>query len=51
MFDSGFGGMGIFVLVLLAVVVFYLLRAIRMVPQGYNYTVERFGTMRMARKR
>lgn len=39
MFDSA----GIFVLVLLAVVVFYLLRAIRMVPQGYNYTVERFG--------
>jgi regulator of protease activity HflC (stomatin/prohibitin superfamily) len=26
-----------------AVVVFYLARAIRMVPQGYNYTVERFG--------
>jgi len=39
MFDSA----GIFVLVVLAVVVFYLLRAIRMVPQGYNYTVERFG--------
>ena len=38
-----FQGTGIFVLVLLAVVVFYLLRAIRMVPQGYNYTVERFG--------
>lgn len=38
-----FEGPGIFVLVLLAVVVFYLLRAIRMVPQGYNYTVERFG--------
>ncbi len=36
-------GSGIFVLVVLAVVVFYLLRAIRMVPQGYNYTVERFG--------
>lgn len=39
----GFDGIGIFVLVFLAVVVFYLLRAIRMVPQGYNYTVERFG--------
>jgi regulator of protease activity HflC (stomatin/prohibitin superfamily) len=39
MFDSA----GIFVLVILAVVIFYLLRAIRMVPQGYNYTVERFG--------
>jgi regulator of protease activity HflC (stomatin/prohibitin superfamily) len=38
-----FEGTGIFVLVVLAVVVFYLLRAIRMVPQGYNYTVERFG--------
>ncbi len=38
-----FEGAGIFVLVLLGVVVFYVLRAIRMVPQGYNYTVERFG--------
>jgi regulator of protease activity HflC (stomatin/prohibitin superfamily) len=38
-----FEGLGIFVLVLLAVILFYLLRAIRMVPQGYNYTVERFG--------
>lgn len=38
-----FEGVSIFVLVILAVVVFYLLRAIRMVPQGYNYTVERFG--------
>ncbi len=38
-----FDGLGIFVIILLAVVVFYLLRAIRMVPQGYNYTVERFG--------
>ncbi len=38
-----FGASGIFVLIVLAVVVFYLLRAIRMVPQGYNYTVERFG--------
>ena len=37
-----FEGAGVAVLVLLAVVVFYLLRAIRMVPQGYNYTVERF---------
>ncbi|MDE2383551.1 MAG: SPFH/Band 7/PHB domain protein [Alphaproteobacteria bacterium] len=36
-------GAGVFVLIVLAVVVFYLLRAIRMVPQGYNYTVERFG--------
>ncbi len=38
-----FEGSGIFVTVLLVVVVFGLLRAIRMVPQGYNYTVERFG--------
>ncbi len=38
-----FEGTGILVLVILAVVVFYILRAIRMVPQGYNYTVERFG--------
>jgi regulator of protease activity HflC (stomatin/prohibitin superfamily) len=36
-------GLSIFVLVLLAVVVFGLLRAVRMVSQGYNYTVERFG--------
>jgi regulator of protease activity HflC (stomatin/prohibitin superfamily) len=36
-------GPAIFVLVLLAVVLFYIARAIRMVPQGYNYTVERFG--------
>lgn len=38
-----FQGAGIIVLILLVVVVFYLLRAVRMVPQGYNYTVERFG--------
>jgi regulator of protease activity HflC (stomatin/prohibitin superfamily) len=38
-----FEGASVFVLVLLFVIVFYLLRAIRMVPQGYNYTVERFG--------
>ena len=30
-------------LVLVALAVFGLLRAIRMVPQGYNHTVERFG--------
>ncbi len=36
-------GSGIFVLVALVVVVFFLLRSIRMVPQGYQYTVERFG--------
>jgi regulator of protease activity HflC (stomatin/prohibitin superfamily) len=38
-----FEGSGIAVLVLAAVVVFFLLRSIRMVPQGYHYTVERFG--------
>jgi regulator of protease activity HflC (stomatin/prohibitin superfamily) len=38
-----FEGSAIFLLIALAVVVFYLLRAIRMVPQGFNYTVERFG--------
>jgi regulator of protease activity HflC (stomatin/prohibitin superfamily) len=38
-----FEGSSIFVVVVLVVVIFYLLRAIRMVPQGYNYTVERFG--------
>ena len=38
-----FEGPGIFVLVVLAVVVFYVVRSIRMVPQGFNYTVERFG--------
>ena len=38
-----FAGSGIFGLVVVAVVVVYLLRSIRMVPQGYNYTVERFG--------
>jgi regulator of protease activity HflC (stomatin/prohibitin superfamily) len=38
-----FEGFSIFALVLLALVVFGLVRAIRMVPQGYNYTVERFG--------
>jgi regulator of protease activity HflC (stomatin/prohibitin superfamily) len=38
-----FEGASVFVLVIVAVVIFYLLRAIRMVPQGYAYTVERFG--------
>jgi regulator of protease activity HflC (stomatin/prohibitin superfamily) len=37
-----FEGAGVAVMVLVAVVVFGLVRAIRMVPQGYNYTVERF---------
>ena len=38
-----FEGASVFVLVIVAVVIFYLLRAIRMVPQGNAYTVERFG--------
>jgi regulator of protease activity HflC (stomatin/prohibitin superfamily) len=38
-----FEGASVLVIVFLIVVVFYLVRAIRMVPQGYNYTVERFG--------
>ena len=38
-----FEGAGIFVLVFLGVVLFFVLRSVRMVPQGYNYTVERFG--------
>jgi regulator of protease activity HflC (stomatin/prohibitin superfamily) len=38
-----FEGLSVFVLILLAIVVFGILRSIRMVPQGYNYTVERFG--------
>jgi regulator of protease activity HflC (stomatin/prohibitin superfamily) len=38
-----FEGASVLVIVLLAVVVVYLARAVRMVPQGYNHTVERFG--------
>ena len=38
-----FPGSNVFGLAIVAVVVIYMLRAIRMVPQGYNYTVERFG--------
>ena len=38
-----FEGLSVFVLILLAIAVFGILRSIRMVPQGYNYTVERFG--------
>ena len=38
-----FQGAGVIVLLLVVVVIFYLLRAVRMVPQGYNYTVQRFG--------
>jgi regulator of protease activity HflC (stomatin/prohibitin superfamily) len=36
-------GLNVFVLVVLILLLFGLFRAIRVVPQGYNYTVERFG--------
>ncbi len=38
-----FGGLDIFVIILLIVVVLALIGSIKLVPQGYNYTVERFG--------
>jgi len=38
-----FQGVSIFVIVLLALVVLAIFQGIRMVPQGYNYTIERFG--------
>jgi regulator of protease activity HflC (stomatin/prohibitin superfamily) len=38
-----FQGLSVFVLVLLALVVITIFQGIRIVPQGYNYTVERFG--------
>ena len=40
---QGFEGFSVFSLVLFAVLVFGLARAVRIVPQGYNLTVERFG--------
>ena len=36
-------GSGVFVIVFLFLVVIVVLQAVRVVPQGYNYTVERFG--------
>ena len=36
-------GFDIFVLVLLVLFVFLVIAAVKIVPQGYNYTVERFG--------
>ena len=36
-------GFGVFVIVLLVLFVVILFQAIRVVPQGFNYTVERFG--------
>ncbi|MER9873713.1 SPFH domain-containing protein [Mesorhizobium sp. M0195] len=39
----GFSGFDIALLVLVALVVLVLFKGIRTIPQGYNYTVERFG--------
>ena len=36
-------GFDVFVLVLLVLFVFLVIAAVKIVPQGYNYTVERFG--------
>ncbi len=36
-------GAGLFVLILLVLAVVTLFQGVKMVPQGYNYTVERFG--------
>ena len=36
-------GFDIFVLVLLVLFVVFVAAAVKIVPQGYNYTVERFG--------
>ena len=38
-----FEGAGIFVLVLLVLIIITIFQGIRIVPQGYNYTVQRFG--------
>ncbi|HEY5818280.1 MAG TPA: SPFH domain-containing protein [Mesorhizobium sp.] len=38
-----FGGLDVTILVLVAFVLFLLFAGIKTVPQGYNYTVERFG--------
>jgi len=37
------GGLDVFVLVLLILAIVFILLAVKTVPQGYNYTVERFG--------
>jgi len=36
-------GAGVFVIFLLALVVFTIFLGVKVVPQGYNYTIERFG--------
>jgi regulator of protease activity HflC (stomatin/prohibitin superfamily) len=38
-----FGGLDIFVIALAILVIFILFAGVKTVPQGYNYTVERFG--------
>jgi regulator of protease activity HflC (stomatin/prohibitin superfamily) len=38
-----FGGLDVFVIALAVLVIFVLFAGIKTVPQGYNYTVERFG--------
>ncbi len=38
-----FGGLDIFIVVLLVLVVVALISAVKLVPQGFNYTIERFG--------
>ena len=42
-FSQVFQGVSLFVLVLLVLFIIFLFQAVRVVPQGYNYTVERFG--------
>ncbi|RWI81201.1 MAG: SPFH/Band 7/PHB domain protein, partial [Mesorhizobium sp.] len=39
----GFSGFDIAIVVLVFLVIILLFKGIRTVPQGYNYTVERFG--------
>ncbi len=39
----GFGGFDIFVLVVVALIVLTIMAGVKTVPQGYNYTIQRFG--------
>jgi len=39
----GFSGFDIAIIVLVFLVIILLFKGIKTVPQGYNYTVERFG--------
>jgi regulator of protease activity HflC (stomatin/prohibitin superfamily) len=45
-----FGGLDVFVIALAVLVIFVLFAGIKTVPQGYNYTVERFGRIALARR-